>query len=92
MRSIAKHALVASLLAAPLALSAAPASAQNPPSADQIIQSLKPSGDLLTGHTRGIRRSLRQEGAAARQGHGAQQHAQRNGAAPRSPGPPRRRG
>ncbi len=55
MRSIAKHALVASLLAAPLALSAAPASAQNPPSADQIIQSLKPSGDLLTGHTRGIR-------------------------------------
>ena len=55
MRSIAKHALVASLIAAPLALPAAPAAAQNKPSADQIIQSLKPSGDLLKGGTRGIR-------------------------------------
>ncbi len=55
MRSIAEHVLAASLLAAPLVLPAAPASAQNAPSADQIIQSLKPSGNLLNGHTRGIR-------------------------------------
>ncbi|MDA8248759.1 MAG: OmpA family protein [Rhodospirillales bacterium] len=47
--------LIASLIAAPLALGAVPVLAQNNPSADQIIQSLKPSGDLLNGNTRGIR-------------------------------------
>jgi OOP family OmpA-OmpF porin len=47
--------VLASLIAAPLAFAALPAMAQNAPSADQIIQSLKPSGDLLKGNTRGIR-------------------------------------
>lgn len=46
---------IASLIAVPLALAALPALAQSSPSADQIIQSLKPSGDLLKGDTRGIR-------------------------------------
>ena len=46
----------ASLLAIPLVLAAVPAAfAQGTPSADQIIQSLKPSGNLLQGETRGIR-------------------------------------
>jgi OOP family OmpA-OmpF porin len=50
--------VIASLIAAPFALAtlaAGPAWAQNNPSAEQIIQSLKPSGDLLNGNTRGIR-------------------------------------
>ena len=55
------RSLIVSLFAAPLVfgapfvLGAGPALAQSNPSADQIIQSLKPSGDLLSGHTRGIR-------------------------------------
>lgn len=49
------RSFVVSLLALPLALTAAPALAQNNPSASQIIQSLKPSGDLTSGGTRGIR-------------------------------------
>jgi OOP family OmpA-OmpF porin len=49
------RAVVASLIAAPLAFATLPAWAQNSPSADQIIQSLKPSGNLLKGETRGIR-------------------------------------
>ena len=47
--------VIASLIAAPLALGALPALAQGTPSADQIIQSLKPTGNLLDGNTRGIR-------------------------------------
>ena len=43
------------VLAAPLALTALPAAAQSNPSSDQIIQSLKPTGNLLGGGTRGIR-------------------------------------
>jgi OOP family OmpA-OmpF porin len=43
------------LITAPLALAALPAAAQGNPSSDQIIQSLKPSGNLLSGGTRGIR-------------------------------------
>jgi outer membrane protein OmpA-like peptidoglycan-associated protein len=44
------------MLAGPLVVvTAMPASAQNNPSASQIIQSLKPSGNLLQGGTRGIR-------------------------------------
>jgi outer membrane protein OmpA-like peptidoglycan-associated protein len=43
------------LLAAPLLLAPLPAVAQSNPSSDQIIQSLKPSGNLLSGGTRGIR-------------------------------------
>ena len=49
------RALVLALLAAPLALAALPARAQTSPSASQIIDSLKPHGDLTAGGTRGIR-------------------------------------
>lgn len=49
------RSLFASLLAVPLVFGAMPAFAQSNPSAAQIIQSLTPKGNLLTGHTRGIR-------------------------------------
>jgi OmpA-OmpF porin, OOP family len=49
------RAAIVSLIAVPLALAALPAAAQSNPSSDQIIQSLKPSGNLLSGGTRGIR-------------------------------------
>lgn len=49
------RAFVLALLAAPLALAAVPALAQNAPSANQIIDLLKPHGDLTAGGTRGIR-------------------------------------
>jgi OmpA-OmpF porin, OOP family len=49
------RAAIICLIAAPLALAALPAAAQSNPSSDQIIQSLKPSGNLLGGGTRGIR-------------------------------------
>jgi len=43
------------VMTVPLVLTAQPAAAQSNPSSDQIIQSLKPSGNLLGGGTRGIR-------------------------------------
>jgi len=49
------RAAIFSLIAAPLVLATLPAAAQGNPSSDQIIQSLKPSGNLLGGGTRGIR-------------------------------------
>ncbi len=49
------RAVILSLIAAPLLLAALPAAAQSNPSSDQIIQSLKPTGNLLQGGTRGIR-------------------------------------
>ncbi len=49
------RATIASLIAVPLVLAALPALAQGNPSSDQIIQSLKPTGNLLGGGTRGIR-------------------------------------
>ena len=49
------RSIVVFSLALPLALTAVPAFAQNAPSASQIIQSLKPSGNLTAGGTRGIR-------------------------------------
>jgi OmpA-OmpF porin, OOP family len=51
----AMRAAIVCLITAPLALAALPAAAQGNPSSDQIIQSLKPSGNLLSGGTRGIR-------------------------------------
>jgi len=47
--------LITSLVVAPILFSAIPGFAQNSPSAEQIIDSLKPSGNLLNGTTRGIR-------------------------------------
>jgi len=49
------RAAIVCLIVAPLALAALPALAQSNPSSDQIIQSLKPTGNLLGGGTRGIR-------------------------------------
>jgi OOP family OmpA-OmpF porin len=49
------RAAIATLIVAPLALAAVSAAAQSNPTSDQIIQSLKPSGNLLQGGTRGIR-------------------------------------
>ncbi len=45
----------APLIVLPFVLAAGPAMAQSGPSAEQIIQSLNPSGNLLGGETRGIR-------------------------------------
>jgi OmpA-OmpF porin, OOP family len=49
------RSLFAPLIAAPLIFAAVPAFAQGNPSADQIINSLKPTGNLTAGGTRGIR-------------------------------------
>jgi outer membrane protein OmpA-like peptidoglycan-associated protein len=49
------RALIAPLVAVPLVFASLPAFAQGNPSADQIINSLKPSGNLVLGGTRGIR-------------------------------------
>jgi len=48
------RALIALLIVASMVVSGRPAAAQNP-SADQIINSLRPSGNLVMGGTRGIR-------------------------------------
>ena len=47
--------LIAPIIVAPLVFGSLPAMAQGHPSADQIINSLKPSGNLVMGGTRGIR-------------------------------------
>jgi OOP family OmpA-OmpF porin len=49
------RSLIAPLILAPLMFTNVPAFAQGNPSADQIINSLKPSGNLSLGGTRGIR-------------------------------------
>ena len=49
------RSLFAPLILSPLMFAALPAFAQGNPSADQIINSLKPSGNLISGGTRGIR-------------------------------------
>ena len=49
------RSFIAPLILAPLVFAAVPAFAQSSPSADQIINSLKPSGNLVSGGTRGIR-------------------------------------
>lgn len=54
MRALIAPLIVAPLVVAPLVVSSLPAVAQNP-SADQIINSLRPSGNLVRGGTRGIR-------------------------------------
>ncbi len=49
------RSLIAPMIVVPLVLGSLPAFAQGNPSADQIINSLKPSGNLVLGGTRGIR-------------------------------------
>lgn len=59
------RSLITPLIVAPLVLCGLPAFAQGNPSADQIIQSLKPSGNLVHGSTRGIRLVAPSDGQAA---------------------------
>ena len=59
------RALITSLIVAPLALGSLPAFAQGNPSASQIINSLKPSGNLVSGGTRGIRLAAPTDTSAA---------------------------
>lgn len=49
------RSLIALIVVVPLMLGSLPVFAQGNPSADQIINSLKPSGNLINGGTRGIR-------------------------------------
>jgi OmpA-OmpF porin, OOP family len=57
------RALITSIIVAPLVLGSLPAFAQSNPSASQIINSLKPSGNLITGGTRGIRLAAPTDGS-----------------------------
>ena len=47
--------LIAAIVVVPLAFGSLPVFAQGNPSADQIINSLRPSGNMMPGGTRGIR-------------------------------------
>ena len=49
------RSLIAPIIVVPLVLGSLPVLAQGNPSADQIINSLRPSGNLVLGGTRGIR-------------------------------------
>ncbi len=49
------RSLITPIIVAPLVLGSLPVLAQGNPSADQIINSLRPSGNLVTGGTRGLR-------------------------------------
>jgi OOP family OmpA-OmpF porin len=57
--------LRAPIIVVPLMVGGLSAFAQNSPSADQIINSLKPSGNLVQGGTRGIRLAAPSSDAAA---------------------------
>jgi outer membrane protein OmpA-like peptidoglycan-associated protein len=57
--------LIVPIVAIPLALGSLPALAQGNPSADQIINSLRPSGNLVMGGTRGLRLTPQGEPAVA---------------------------
>jgi len=59
------RSLIAPFVIAPLFFGNLPAFAQGSPSADQIINSLKPSGNLVQGGTRGIRLAAPPADAAA---------------------------
>jgi outer membrane protein OmpA-like peptidoglycan-associated protein len=55
LEDIHVRSFIAPLILAPLVLATTPVFAQGNPSADQIINSLKPTGNLTAGGTRGIR-------------------------------------
>lgn len=65
--------LIAPIVAVPLVLGSLPVLAQSNPSAEQIINSLKPSGNLITGGTRGIRLASPGNEAASQPASPAQQ-------------------
>ena len=52
------RSLMTPIIIAPLVLGSLPVLAQGNPSSDQIINSLRPSGNLVTGGTRGDRKSV----------------------------------
>jgi outer membrane protein OmpA-like peptidoglycan-associated protein len=56
---------IAPIVAMPLLIGGLPASAQNSLSADQIINSLKPTGNAVSGSTRGIRLAAPPSGVTA---------------------------
>ncbi len=56
---------IAPIVAIPLLVGGLPASAQNSLSADQIINSLKPTGNAVSGSTRGIRLAAPPSGVTA---------------------------
>ncbi len=62
--------LIPSLVVIPLLLAAAPGFGQSNPSAEQIINALKPTGDLQSGGTRGIRLASPPGASSAGQGIG----------------------
>ncbi len=83
------RSLIASMVIVPLVLSL-PAFAQGSPSADQIINSLRPSGNLVQGGTRGIRITNPATDAAAPAAAAQQPRVAANRpapAAPQGPGP-----
>src|SRR5215472_870468 len=55
MEDMAMRFLLFSIIAAPLLLGSLPALAQGQPSAEQLLQQLRPNGNLINGGTRGIR-------------------------------------
>jgi len=82
--------IIIALLAGPLVAAAAvPAIAQSNPSTNQIIQSLKPSGNLLQGGTRGIRLAAPSaSGSGAQSAPAAAPRATRSAAAAARPSAP----
>ena len=59
--------LIAAIVVVPLAFGSLPVLAQGNPSADQIINSLRPSGNMMPGGTRGIRLAAPSNEGAAQQ-------------------------
>jgi OOP family OmpA-OmpF porin len=59
--------LIAAIVVVPLAFGSLPVLAQGSPSADQIINSLRPSGNMMPGGTRGIRLAAPTNEPAAQQ-------------------------
>jgi OmpA-OmpF porin, OOP family len=82
--------IIIALLAGPLITAAAvPAIAQSNPSTNQIIQSLKPSGNLLQGGTRGIRLAAPSaSGSGAQSAPAATPHSTRTATAAARPSAP----
>ncbi len=76
------RSLLAPIIVAPLMFGSLPALAQGHPSADQIINSLRPSGNLVTGGTRGIRLTTPSGDAAQQPAPAVAQHTREASAKP----------
>src|SRR5215472_10948620 len=55
MEEMAMRSLLCSMITVPLLLGSLPALAQGQPSAEQLLQQLRPKGNLINGGTRGLR-------------------------------------